>query len=793
MSVNTLKEAKRLHALGFAILWLHPKSKRPIGDGWTDGPRKPWEQLNKEYREGMNVGVRLGTPSKVQDGFIASIDCDVKSTEKRHYLEMRDALKRIVGKHDLPMVSTGRGNGSAHLYCRTRKTFKTFTPFRSDDIVKVHAPSKTPSKKDRAGLIKDEIQNGFRLGPAWEISLYSDGRQCVLPPSVHPDSGQSYKWQRGFHGVPDLPLIKIDLPDETVQDDKTKSKPLAKSVEKFIFQPEIVDVEWLPISDEVRDGILTGDGVDDRSEFLLRASSALHSVGLSQNQILSVLTDPANYISSCGYDHAQTKKRERAAYWIWKFTLRKVLLERPGNAAFDDKPKSAAKKLSKEEQAKQDDEIKKMTSWKDQLEKTNQGNVKATLGNLDLIFSNITKEKLFIQDLFSNRVYYGCAAPWGAKKGSNIADIDLTLIRHWLGEKHGFEPNAQLVLDGVLLIAHRNGFHPVRERLKSLRWDGVPRISTWLKDYCEAVAPEPYLSDVSRKFLVAMIKRVFEPGCQWDFILILEGKQGVFKSTLARALAGDDKWFMDNLPDLKDKDAVIYLQGKWIVELAELANIKRSDYSSVKAFFTRRIDTIRAPYGKTKEDVPRQNVFLGTVNEGQYLKDPTGNRRYLPVKVGICDVVGIREVWDQLFAEAYAVFTQGREQLYLDGESIKQAMIVQEERQVDDENSEMRDALLEFLKTEAGKEFQLQPFKMRDLFEGVSAPWGQFNGKYFCHQNGAHILSKMGYERVKVNGQRIWRTPKGMYLNGGDVLENKGHKSKGTRKGGTTNDIPDFY
>lgn len=788
---TTLKEARRLHAIGFAILWLHPKSKRPIGEGWTDGPRKSLEQLTREYREGMNVGVRLGTPSKFEKGFLAAIDCDVKSEDRRHYLEMRQALKKLIGGDSLPQVTTGRGNGSCHLYCRTGRAFKTFTPYRSKEIVRVRAPSKTPSKKERAQLSAADIGKGFRLAPAWEISLYSDGRQCVLPPSIHPDSGRNYKWGQGVHGYKDLPLIKIDLPDEEVKDDKQSPKPAKALGEKFVFTAEQVDVSWLPISDEVRDGIVSGDGVDDRSEFLLRATSALHSVGLSKNQILSVLTDPDNYLSSCAYDHAQTKKRDRAAYWLWKYTVRKILLERPGNAAFDGGPKSKPEKLSKKEKAEQDKELGSLTSWKDQLEQTRQGKVQSTLGNLDLIFSHTTKKPLFIMDLFAGRIYYGTKSPWGKRRGDQVTDLDYTLIKHWLGEKHGFEPNTNTIMEGVILVAHRNGFHPVQNRLKELVWDGVPRVETWLKDYCMAEAPEPYLSDVSKKFLVAMVKRVFEPGCQWDYILIIEGKQGYFKSSIARALAGDDKWFLENMPDFKDKDAVVYLQGKWLVELAELANVKRSDYSSAKAFFTRRIDTIRLPYAKTREDVPRQNIFIGTVNEDQYLKDPTGNRRYLPVKVGLCDVAGIKEVWEQLFAEAYALYKEGKELLYLDGESIRQAMSAQEDRQVDDENSDMKELLLEFLKTDDGRDLQKRRFKMRELFEGVSAPWGQYNGKYFAMQNGSHILTKMGFRRRKMGGQRVYEVPEGMHLNGSEELTKKKDKNWGTR--GTTREMPDFY
>lgn len=355
MSDKIYEEGKRLYILGFAILWLHEKSKRPVDTGWTTGPRKSWDELKKQYKKGMNIGVRLGTPSKIENGFLAAIDCDIKSKEKRHVHELNTQLKKLAGESSLPEVVSGRGNGSKHLYCRTHKSFAPFTPYHSEEWVKYKAPSKQPSKREREELGVDEIAAGYRLGRAWEISVYSDGRQCVLSPSVHPDTGNTYRWRNNLSDAGDLPFIKFKIPAE--EKTKTFANHIPKTKEKFTFIPNEVDVSWLPVSDEIRDGIVTGAGVDDRSEFLLRAASALNSAGLNRDQILSVLTHSDNYISSCAYEHVQTKRRERAAYWLWKYTVRKILLERPGFIAFDDKPKAKARKLTKEEQAAQDAEL----------------------------------------------------------------------------------------------------------------------------------------------------------------------------------------------------------------------------------------------------------------------------------------------------------------------------------------------------------------------------------------------------------------------------------------------------
>ena len=206
---------------------------------------------------------------------------------------------------------------------------------------------------------------------------------------------------------------------------------------------------------------------------------------------------------------------------------------------------------------------------------------------------------------------------------------------------------------------------------------------------------EPYLSSVSIKFFLAMVTRIFQPGCQWDHVLILEGKQGTRKSTAARIIASD-KWFCDNLPDLKDKDAMLNLQGAWLIELGELKSVKHSDSATVKAYLTRRVDRVRAPYGKRSIDIPRQSVFIGSVNEHEYFKDPTGNRRFWPVAIQECDVERLAKDRSQLFAEAKFLYDQGKEKLYLEGKALEQAIEAQEEKMVDDEVSEMKEQLLAF-------------------------------------------------------------------------------------------------
>lgn len=344
-STTTLREAKRLYSLGFAIHWLREKSKIPVEAGWTTGGRKTWDYLKETYYEGLNVGVRLGQPSKLAEGYLCVIDVDIKSTEKHHRIEAIRAVKALLGAVSIdlfPAVRSGRGNGSRHYYCVTPEPFKTWNPAASSETVKVRMPSKKPSKRETHELKPEEIADGWRLAPAWELSLYSDGRQVVLPPSVHPDSGELYTWVRHIHGEKSLPamtFVKPEALDESSKTTRLNSQGVkAPHVVLQDFEAVEVELDWLPIPEHILKGIKDGDGVRDRSGYLLPACSALVSAGLSRNEVLSVLTDTGHYLGACAFDHARTTSRAKAAEWVWKYTAERVFSERSGVLAFKDVP-----------------------------------------------------------------------------------------------------------------------------------------------------------------------------------------------------------------------------------------------------------------------------------------------------------------------------------------------------------------------------------------------------------------------------------------------------------------------
>jgi predicted P-loop ATPase len=251
--------------------------------------------------------------------------------------------------------------------------------------------------------------------------------------------------------------------------------------------------------------------------------------------------------------------------------------------------------------------------------------------------------------------------------------------------------------DAVMAVADDARLHPIQDHLDGLVWDGTPRLNSWLEVYLGArvpdgktedeqagtVAKRTYISEVGRRWCISAVARIYRPGCKADCALILEGSQGIGKSTALAALVPQAEWFSDEISDLGSKDSAQDLRGKWIIELAELSAMKRGDIERTKAFMSRATDHYRPSYGRRSQDFPRQCVFAGTTNSDTYFGDETGNRRFWPVKVGAIDVAGLREARDQLWAEAVAAFKAG-EKWWLSAGVEKAAAEEQAERRIVD-------------------------------------------------------------------------------------------------------------
>jgi len=257
-------------------------------------------------------------------------------------------------------------------------------------------------------------------------------------------------------------------------------------------------------------------------------------------------------------------------------------------------------------------------------------------------------------DEFGERVIPLKAPPWGPKPDT-WGDQEVGRTTEWM-QHNGLGVGSDLVGQACETVARLNPFHPVRAHLGSIVWDGVPRLAFWTERYLGAPG-DPYTQAVSKCWILSGVARVYEPGCKADHVLILEGPQGSGKSSALRVLGAP--WFSDEMADIGSKDAAMQTKGVWVLELAELDTMSRSEAGAIKAFMSRGTDRYRPPYGKHVINSPRQCVFAGTVNHASYLRDETGGRRFWPVKCGRIDLDALARDRDQIWAEAVHLYRSG--------------------------------------------------------------------------------------------------------------------------------------
>jgi predicted P-loop ATPase len=295
--------------------------------------------------------------------------------------------------------------------------------------------------------------------------------------------------------------------------------------------------------------------------------------------------------------------------------------------------------------------------------------VKDTLANLLLILANDPALKNIRYNQFAHQVY-AFDLPW-SRPGPEWRDADKAQLIAYVDQRYG-QFSVRHYDEAFTKTTDDRAYHPVKEYLNNLPpWDEKPRAETLLVDFLNAV-DTPYVRAVTRKTLAAAVARIYEPGIKFDSILVMDGKQDKGKSTLFNRLAGDD-WYNDGLTltDMQDKTGAEKLQGYWVLEIGELTGMKKSDIDSVKSFISRKDDKYRPSYGHVVESHKRQCIIVATVNGASgYLRDPTGNRRFWPVKT---PGDGERNPWDitlnevkQIWAETLVIYRKG-EKLFLEG------------------------------------------------------------------------------------------------------------------------------
>ena len=324
---------------------------------------------------------------------------------------------------------------------------------------------------------------------------------------------------------------------------------------------------------------------------------------------------------------------------------------------------------------------------------------------------------------------------------------DLALITAHIQRAHCPRMRRDVMEDAMEAEAARHRYHPVRDYLDGLRWDGTQRIAGWLS-IAFGSPMNGYTSAVGAKLLIAAVRRVRRPGCKFDHVPVAQGPQGLGKSSAWAALCGQE-WFSDALPDdLGDKDSAMALRGVWFLEMAELTQLIASEADAVKAFITRSVDRYRPPYGRQVVEVPRQGVLVGTTNSQEWLRDATGNRRFWPFDCTRADVAWVAAHRDQLWAEA-AVREKSGEAHWIDTpDDVEEAGQAVADRMVEDP---WHDRIREWVAHRA------DVTAPEILSEAIDMPRERQDRR--AQMRVTNVLTSLGWQARRTAGRRWWERP----------------------------------
>lgn len=502
-----------------------------------------------------------------------------------------------------------------------------------------------------------KIRGGLKGYPG--IEFKTKGQQIVGAGCLHPESQKLYELLRNPFAPINAPQKLLDLIIREDIELETKNEPVFTDSE----QNSLRYIKFLQSCPPA----IEGEGGDVQT---FKTACRGRDFALTAQKTFELMAEHWNPRCLPVWDLEELKKKVDNAY---TYNIDKV-----GKATAES---DFEKILSLEEETigEHEEELK----W----DVDRNGGIKTTIRNT--VNYLICKEYPFLGSLkfndFTGDIVFVRPAPWhNGKKLGSWTDSDAIQLKYWLSRVRGFNVNTNLCQEAAIIAAEKFRIHPVREYLKELEWDGKPRLDTWLAKYA-GVEMNEYTIDVGRKTLVGAVARVFNPGVKFDQMLVLEGDQGIGKSTLISILGG--AWYGDISITDSDKDTIDAMRGCWVIEVSEMVCSRRVDADKLKSFLSKTTDRVRLAYRRNAEDYPRQSIFIGTINpeEGtSYLKDSTGNRRFWPVMCTKIDFEGLKRDRDQLWAEAVSRYFKG-EKLYLDKkESCWLAMEETERRRLKD-------------------------------------------------------------------------------------------------------------
>lgn len=683
---------------GFALHWLHPRQKRPIREGWSTAPIATFDELLSTYQEGNNIGVRLGEPSRLVDGqYLHLVDVDVREPALAD--EAREKVTELFGEEiwNFPTVQSGSAGASLHIY------FISSEPLASRKLA-------TSQGKFR------ETDGRWRW--QYEIELLGTGRQAVLPPSVHPDTGKSYAWQIPFN----FDMLAMGV---------GPSIAAAQLEELTSAANEIFDYEAVPpltfrpgqLESELEE--LSVDRIDDRSDWITLGQALHHNYGGSKegfeiwmkvssrgSKYLHKSSLKAEYRRYCQFGRHRGRPVTLATVRQWILDARHERLmsqfsdvdvdgfEEPTRVTAEVTVDNLDELLGEPTVTAERDPIDELVDsavanksdtlpWTSLMDFSEAGALRPTLHNLSLIlmndvrFAGVARLNRFNFEIVQRGIpraksdhrrnqakptlqldphIWKVKDPVNGDIWSDDRDADIRRIIEAPKSQGGFGVRAsdRDLRDAISIAARAHHFHPVQEYLDSLKWDRKPRAEQLFVKYLGA-EDNQYHRDIARLMLIAAVTRIFEPGHKFDYAVIIEGLQGKRKSTFIETLG--KSWFAELDGDFRDsKQMVEQMQNSWILEIPELSAFNRGDVRSIKAFISRKTDRARLAYARRAGDWPRQCIFIGSTNDREYLKDDTGGRRFFPCMCNASeiDIAGLEANIDQIWAEAMVLYQQMR-------------------------------------------------------------------------------------------------------------------------------------
>ena len=609
---------EEMYGHGYNLMPLAGHHKRPRFTGWRNIKRGEWtpERLAAECR-GDNYGIPLSAQDLV-------IDID-----PRNFSPATDRpltrLVEAIGEQLPDTLTVKTGGGGLHLYFR-----------KPADIRVRHTLSGYPG-----------------------LEFSSEGRFLVGPGSVHPKTGATYELVRRVADVPVAPASLLTLlsygcgPDPLSDREPSEEAHAEGDADRYVryLQSGAAGVA------------VEGESGDHHT---YRVAAVGRDMGLTDSQTLDCLLS-SGWNDRCEppWTVRELEQKVRNVYRYARSNAGRLSPEKdfdvlPEGGPETVQPRSHAAIMADSGNVQNFADANAPVSWQ-----TNKnGEPTKCLFNLlnYLKYPAYGLDRLFAYNAFSGQQVFTRRAPWHSAAGfahdggaysRSITDTDLKMLKAYLSVNFNYEMPITVLEEAVTVVGYSQSFHPVREYLSGLTWDGISRLDTWLHRYAGA-DDSAYVRAVSRKMLVAAVRRVLWPGCQYDYVVVLEGQQGIGKSTICRIMGSP--WVADFPMDPHDRDTVQALQGKWLVELPEMALMKRHEMNALKAFITRPVDKCRPAFGRLSQEYPRQCVFIGTINpeaDGSYLTDETGNRRFWPVRIRQLNKGALEAARDQLWAEAF--------------------------------------------------------------------------------------------------------------------------------------------